>query len=189
MPWAFFLSLFLLLLSACPRPGDDPTKVDLTQYIETARSWAKTELQINAAIAKVREDQFVHDDLVISTLRPIVDVSQKYVQQLESHNPRTPPLRNVHLEYIEAWRAHYLAFASMIDAVEKKDYLQLAKANDDLLAAQNALADALTDLARLMQEAGLRSAPPGNQQSRPSAPSPGSPGSGGPASQMSPKGM
>lgn len=183
MPRAFFFSLFLLLLSACPRLGEDPTKVDLTQYIDTARSWAKTELQINAAIAKVREDQFVHDDLVLSTLRPIVDVSQKYVQQLESHHPRTPPLRNVHLEYIEAWRAHYLAFASMIDAVEKKDYIQLAKANDDLLAAQNALADALTDLARLMQEAGLRSAPPGNQQSR-SAPS-----SGGPASQMAPKGM
>ncbi|NOT56687.1 MAG: hypothetical protein HOP18_18975 [Deltaproteobacteria bacterium] len=184
MPWTFFFSLFLLLLSACPRPEADPTKADLTQYIETARSWAKTELQINAAIAKVREDQFVHDDLVISTLRPIVDVSQKYVQQLESHHPRTPPLRNVHLEYIEAWRAHYLAFSGMIDAVEKKDYIQLAKANDELLAAQNALADALTDLSRLMQETGLRSAPPSNQQSRPSAPSPG-----GPASQMAPKGM
>ncbi|MSQ46951.1 MAG: hypothetical protein EXR78_00960 [Deltaproteobacteria bacterium] len=141
-------------------------------------------MQINAAIAKVREDQFVHDDLILATLRPVVSVSQKYVQQLENHHPRTPPLRNVHLEYIEAWRAHYLAFASMIDSVEKKDYIQLAKASDDLLEAQRSVADALTDLARLMQEAGLRPAPPGNQQSRPPASS-----SAGPASQMSPKGM
>jgi hypothetical protein len=141
-------------------------------------------LQINAAIAKVREDQFVHDDLVISTLRPIVSVSQEYIQQLENHHPRTPPLRNVHLEYIEAWRAHYLAFASMIDSVEKKDYIQLAKANNDLLEAQSSVADALADLARLMREAGLRSDPPGDQQSRPSAPPPS-----GPDSEVSPKGM
>lgn len=180
---AFIVVLLTLLLSACPRPEVSSARDDLTQYMETARSWAATELQINAAIGKIREDQFVHDDVILATLRPIVDVSQKYVQQLENHHPRTPPLRNVHLEYIEAWRAHYLALATMIDSVEKKDYIQLAKANDDLLQAQRSVADTLADLARLMQEAGLRPPSSGDQKSSPFAPP--SPGSG---SEVSPKG-
>lgn len=177
------LTFCLFLLSACPRPEGTSAKEDLTQYIDKARLWAATEAQINNAIVKVREDQFVHDDLIIDTLRPVVGVSQEYVQQLENYQPRTPPLRNVHLEYIEAWRAHYLAFASIIDSVEKKDYIQLATSNNDLLEAQRSVSDALADLARLMREAGLRSDSPEDQQSTPPAPPPP-----GPGFEVSPKG-
>jgi hypothetical protein len=157
---------------------------DLTRYIDNARFWAATEAQINNAIATVREDQFVHDDVIIGTLRPVVGVSQEYVQQLENYQPRTPPLRNVHLEYIESWRSHYLALASIIDSVEKKDYIQLATSNNDLLEAQRSVSDALADLARLMREAGLRSDSPEDQQSTPPAPP-----SPGPGFEVSPKGM
>jgi hypothetical protein len=177
------LSLSFFLLSACPRPEGISAKEDLTQYIDKARLWAATEAQINNAIATVREDQFVHDDVITGTLRPVVGVSQEYVQQLENYQPRTPPLRNVHLEYIEAWRAHYLALASIIDSVEKKDYIQLAKSNNDLLEAQRSVSDALADLARLMREAGLRSDSPKDQQSTPPAPP-----SPGPGFEVSPKG-
>ena len=177
------LSLCLFFLSACPRPEGTSAKEDLTQYIDKARLWAATESQINNAVAKVREDQFVHDDLIIETIRPVVGVSQEYVQQLESYQPQTPPLRNVHLEYIEAWRAHYLALASIIDSVEKKDYIQLSKANNDLLEAQRSVSDALADLARLMREAGLRSESPKDQPSTPLAPPPA-----GPGFEVSPKG-
>ena len=161
------LTLCLLLLSACPRPEGTSAKADLTQYLDKARLWAAAEAQINNAIAKVRADQFVHDDVVIGTLRPIVGVSQEYVQQLENYHPQTPPLRNVHLEYVEAWRAHYLAIASIVDSVEKKDYIQLSQANNDLLEAQRSVSDTLADLARLMREAGLRVGSPGDQPSTP----------------------
>jgi len=174
-----YLYLSLCLLAACPRPEGTSTKEDLTQYIDKARLWAPTETQIINAIAKVREDQFVHDDMVIDTLRPIVGVSQEYVQQLENYHPRTPPLRNVHLEYIEAWRAHYFAIASIVTSMEKKDYIQLAQANNDLLEAQRSVSAALADLARLMREAGLRTGSPGNQPSTPPAPPPPGPGSEG----------
>jgi hypothetical protein len=87
------------------------------------------------------------------------------------------------LEYIEAWRAHYLALASIIDSVEKKDYIQLATSNNALLEAQRSVSDTLADLARLMREAGLRSDSPGNQQSTPPAPPPS-----GPGFEVSPKG-
>lgn len=180
---SFYLSLCLFLFSACPRSEGTSAKEDLTQYIDRARLWAASESQINNAVAKVREDQFVHDELIIETIRPVVGVSQEYVQQLENYQPQTPPLRNVHLEYIEAWRAHYLALASIVDSVEKKDYIQLSKANSDLLEAQRSVSDALADLARLMREAGLRSDSPGDQPSKPSAPPPLSPGF-----EVSPKG-
>lgn len=172
-----YLSLFLscLFLSACPRPQEADVKTDLTKYMDEARLWAATESQINNAIIAVRRDQFVHDDFTVNTLRPIVGVTQEYVQRLEKYQPQAKPLQNVHQEYIEAWRAHHFAIAGIIDCVEKKDYIQLAKANTDLLEAQRSVSDALSDLANLLQKAGLRSetAAPGQPSLSPPQESPG----------------
>jgi hypothetical protein len=153
------LLLYPLFLFGCSsREGN--VKDDLTQYMDKARLWAATEAQINNAIARVRQDQFVHDDFVAETLRPAVGIARDYVRELETYQPQTPPLHNVHQEYIEAWRAHYFAMAAVVDAVEKKDYIQLAKANTDLLEAQRSVSDALADLARLLREAGIQSETP-----------------------------
>ncbi len=161
------LPLFCLLLSGCAS-REGAIKEDLTEYLDKARLWATTEERINTAIAAVRRDQFVHDDFVSNTLKPVVGIAQTYVKELESHHPRTAPLINVHNEYIEAWRAHYFAMAAIVDAVEKKDYIQLAKDNSDLLEAQRSVSDALADLARLLREAKMRPEPPPGQ----TAPSP-----------------
>ena len=171
------LCLCLFFLSGCPRPQETNTKADLTKYMDEARSWAATEAQINNAIITVRRDQFVNDDVTIKTLKPIIGVAQEYVQRLENYHPQAKPLQNVHQEYIEAWRAHHFAIAAMTDAVEKKDYLQLAKANTDLLEAQRSVSDALSDLARLLREAGLRSetTAPNQPPPMPSQQSPGFP--------------
>jgi hypothetical protein len=157
----------ILFLIGCPAPQESRIKDDLTQYMDKARLWAATEAQINNAIAKVREDQFVHDDFVADTLKPAVGVAQEYVQELENYHPQTPPVYNVHQEYIEAWRAHYFAIAAVVDAVEKKDYIQLAKANSDLLEAQRSVSDALADLARLLREAGIQTETPSEQPPEP----------------------
>jgi len=142
------LCLSCLSLYGCPRPKEADVKEDLTKYMDQARLWTATEAQINNAIIAVRHDQFVHDDLTINTLKPIVGVTQGYVQQLEKYHPQAKPLQNVHQEYIEAWRAHHFAIAAIVDCVEKKDYVQLAKANTDLTEAQRSVSDALSDLAR-----------------------------------------
>lgn len=139
-------------------------KDDLLQYMDKARLWAATEGQINTAIAIVRRDQFVHDDLVSETLKPVIGVSREYVQELEQYRPHTPPLVNVHQEYIEAWRAHHFSLAALVDAVEKKDYIQLAQANNDLIEAQRSVSDALADLARLLREAGIQPEPSPEEQ-------------------------
>jgi membrane-bound lytic murein transglycosylase B len=155
-------TFYTLVLSGCSSKASN-VKEDLTKYMDQARLWAAVEAQINNAIASVRRDQFVHDDFVTETLKPVIGVAQQYVQQLENYQPRTPPLYNVHQEYIEAWRAHYFAMAALVDAAEKKDYIQLAKANNDLLEAQRSVSDALADLARLLREAGLQSQTPSEQ--------------------------
>jgi hypothetical protein len=158
--------LCLLILSNCSSKESN-VKADLTKYMDQARLWAAVEAQLNNAISSVRRDQFVHDDFVTETLKPVIGVAQQYVQQLENYQPGTPALYNVHQEYIEAWRAHYFAMAALMDAVEKKDYIQLAKANNDLLEAQRSVSDALADLARLLREAGLRSQVPAEQPPAP----------------------
>lgn len=128
--------------------------------MDQARLWAVAEARINNAISSVRRDQFVHDDFISETLKPVIGVAQQYVQQLENYQPRTPALYNVHQEYIEAWRAHYFALAAIVDAVDKKDYIQLAKANNDLIEAQRSVSDSLADLAHLLREVGIQSEPP-----------------------------
>lgn len=170
----FFQTLFLCLilsLQASCRSRTVNVKEDLLQYLEKARSWAVVEGQINRAIASVRIDQFVHDDFVKQMLKPAIDIAREHVQQLEQYQPKSPPLINVHQEYIEAWRAHHVALATIIDSVDKKDYIQLAKANNDLIQAQRSVSDALADLARLSREAGIQSEPAPGEQAKP--PSPG----------------
>jgi len=114
---------------------------------------------------KVRRDQFVHDEFIAETLKPTMQLVWNLIQELEQYRPQSPPLLNVHHEYTEAWRAHYFALAAMTDSAEKKDYVELAKANKDLLEAQRSLANALSDLARLLRETGIQQENPIKEQS------------------------
>lgn len=154
----------LLLQPAC-RSKTVNIKEDLSQYVEKVRAWATLEKPIKDAITKARRDQFVHDDFVLEALKPAVDASRHYVQELENYHPLTQPLINVHKEYIEAWRIHSLLLASIVDAIEKKDYIQLAKSNTDLFDAQQSSSATLEDLARLLQEAGIYKDPQQSQLS------------------------
>ena len=130
-------------------------KDDLQSYLEQAKQWTAAEEQIHQAVVTVQRDEFVHDDLVTATLKPMIDVSHDHVLALEQYRPQTPPLLNVHREYIEAWRALSLSIALIIDAMTKKDYILLAKAKKDLSEAQQLRSSALSNLARLFREAGL----------------------------------
>jgi hypothetical protein len=152
--WLLVLFLAGVGLSACRSKTTD-LKDDLRLYIGKANAWVVTEAQVNSAIVKVRRDHFVHDDLLLETLTPIEKTVWSLVQELEQYQPHSPPLLNVHHEYTEAWRAHYFALTAMTIAAERKDYVQLAKANKDLQEAQRSLANALSDLARLLRGTGL----------------------------------
>ncbi len=148
------LYLWFAVLSGC-QPEVVSIQDDLTAYMDQARLWAATEAKINNAIASVRKDQFVHDDFVLETMRPAVGIAREYVVELERYEPQSPALVQVHQGYIESWRAHEFALVSVVDAVERQDYIQLSRANDELLEAQRSVSDVLAALARLLREAGL----------------------------------
>ena len=150
----FVLCLWLAVLSAC-RPETVSVQDDLTAYMDQARLWAATEAKINDAIANVRKDQFVHDNFVLETMHPAIGVAREYVVELERYEPQSPALVQIHQGYIESWRAHEFALVSVVDAVERQDYIQLSRANGELLEAQRSVSDVLAALARLLREAGL----------------------------------
>jgi len=162
--WRFRLSfavcLWALVLYGCSRaPTESNVKADLEHYLDQARAWVAAEEQANAAIMKARADQFVHEDIVVGTLRPAINIVQKHIQTLEQYEPRTPSLTSLHQQYVKAWRTYPPAMTAVVDAMEKKDYVRLATAKDELMAAQNAVGMALNGLAGLMEETGLRQKP------------------------------
>ena len=163
------LSLLFIWLAVLPGCQFEEISVqdDLTTYMDQARLWAATEAKINNAIAGVREDQFVHDDFVLETIRPAIEVAREYVVELEGYEPQSPAVMQIHQGYIESWRAHEFALVSVVDAVERQDYVQLSRANDELLEAQRSVSDVLAALARLLREAGLA---PDTPTGRPLAP-------------------
>lgn len=163
-----YLCLWMLGLFGCSRaPQETHVKADLTQYLDQARAWVAAEEQINAAVMRVRADEFVHEDVVVGTLKPAIGIVQEHIQRLEQYQPRTPRLSGLHQQYIKAWRAHALAMTAVVEAMEKKDYVRLATAKDEMAAAQNTVGRALNDLAGLMEETGLRQKPAPSQASGP----------------------
>ncbi len=164
--WPTLLGLlaWIAVLSACQAEQQPDVRAELTTYMDQARLWAATEAKINTAIAGVRKDQYVHNDFVLATMRPAIGVAREYVAKLEQYEPHGSSLMSVHQGYIESWRAHEFAMVSIIDAVERQDYIQLSRANEELLEAQRAVSDSLAALARLLREAGLAPDAPTGQQ-------------------------
>jgi len=150
-----FLILCLLGAACAPESEVNVVQNDLATYMDKARIWAATEAEINNAISAVRRDQFVNDEYVLETLRPAIGTAREYVAKLEDYTPETEPVVSVHLGYIEAWRSHEFALSSIVDSVERKDYIQLSRSNDELLEAQRSVSDVLAALALLLREAGI----------------------------------
>jgi phage I-like protein len=153
-----------LLLGCASKPQEEDTfTTDMTQYLAKARTWVAAETKVNDAVVAVRRDQFVHDDLTIEQLKPALDVIKTHIDDLEKYQPRTPRVQDAHQRYIKAWRANHAALTEIVTSVEKKDYIYLATANGNLMAAQGMVAQALDELRSLMEEAGLLATPPPSQ--------------------------
>ena len=146
-------------------------KDDLEQYRARHTSWQETESKISGAIAIVRRDQFVHDDLTINVLTPFIGLTQEYVRQLEEYQPKTLPVSNIHQQYIEGWRAHQFAIAAAVDAAERQDYVQLAQATANLSQAEQSVVNTVSNLNRLAEQAGLIEKPVAQDLPASSAPS------------------
>lgn len=160
----FFLSLLCWVLwSACSPPQEHSLQDDVTRYLEKKQDWSLTENRMNTAIETVRRDHFVHDDLTINVLRPLIGMSQDHIRELEIYQPQTLQVSNIHQEYIEGWRTQQFAIAAAVDAAERGDYGQLSSANNDLLQAQQAVMTTNANLQQLAEKAGLLTPSPTEQ--------------------------
>ena len=160
----FLLSvLYCLLFSACSPPQEHSVQDDITQYLEKKQDWLLTENRMNTAIETVRRDHFVHDDLTINVLRPLIGLSQDHIRELEVYQPQTLPVSNIHQQYIEGWRAQQFAIAAAVDAAERQDYVQLSNANTDIFQAQQVVLNTDANLNQLAEQAGLRTPSPADQ--------------------------
>ena len=169
--WCLLLAaLCCVLLSACPSSQEYSIQDDIQHYLEKKQDWLTTENQMNAAIEIVRRDHFVHDDLTINVLTPFIVLSQEHIRQLEAYQPKTPPVLNIHQQYIEGWRAQQFAIAAAVDAAERQDYVQLSSANNDLFQAQQVIVNTNASLNQLAERAGL--SPSGSAEQTQPAPPP-----------------
>lgn len=155
--------LCCVLSSACPPPQEHSFQDDIKQYLEKKQDWLLTENRVNTAIETVRRDHFVHDDLTINVLRPLIGLSQDHIRELEGYQPWTLPVSNIHQQYIEGWRAHQFAIAAAVDAAERKDYTQLSSANNDIFQAQQVVKNTNANLNQLAEKAGLYTPGPADQ--------------------------
>ncbi len=161
------LLAFLCALSCTSPPARDPAVVeDVLQYVSKIKKWSRVEGEALQAIADVKRSQYVDDEYVVATLGGAMDDIQLHLAEIAQYQPVTPAVTAVHARYRKAWQDLHDAFAAVIEAMQRKDYVALAKGTERLKTAREELLMVAAALSILMEESGLTN--PENSQ-KPSA--------------------
>jgi len=151
-----FLTLVTALSCTSP-PARDPAVVeDVLDYVSKIKKWEPVEAKTLKAIKDVRENQFVDDEYVISTLSGVMDDMQLHLVEIERYRPRTAAVTEVHDRYRKAWSDLHDAFAAVIEAMERKDYLALSKATESLRTSRQELLLVAAGIDILLEDSGLK---------------------------------
>jgi hypothetical protein len=152
------LLLVLSLVLACSRPpAHDPAVVeDVLQYVAKIKKWEPVEAEALKAIHDVRRSQFVDDEYVVATLGAVMDDMQLHLAEIGRYQPRTPTVTEVHDRYRRAWQDLHDAFSSVIESMQRKDYVQLAKGTEALRTSREELLMVAAALSNLLEDSGLR---------------------------------
>jgi hypothetical protein len=148
----------LLIAVACTRPpARDPAVVeDVLQYVAKIKKWEPVEAEALKAIHDVRQNQFVDDDYVVATLGAVMDDMQLHLAEIDRYHPMTPTVGEVHERYRHAWEDLHDAFSTVIDSMQRKDYLQLSKGTEALRTSREELLMVAAALSILMEDSGLK---------------------------------
>lgn len=154
--------LVLLLLcavwSCTSPPAHDPAVVeDVLRYIAKIKKWEKVETEALQAIGDVKRSQYVDDEYVVATLSGAMDDIQLHLAEIAQYQPSTPAVTEVHGRYRKAWQDLHDAFTAVIDAMQRKDYVALAKGTDELKTSREELLMVAAALSILMEDSGLKS--------------------------------
>jgi hypothetical protein len=147
----------IFALSCSNPPARDPAVVeDVLRYVTKIKKWEPVETEALKAIKDVRESQFVDDEYVVATLGGIMDDVQLHLAEIARYQPRSPAVTEVHDQYRRAWQDLHDAFAAVIDAMERKDYLALSKGAEGLQTSRQELLLVAAALSILLEDSGLR---------------------------------
>jgi hypothetical protein len=160
------LVLALLVIAACTRPpARDPAVVeDVLQYVAKIKKWEPVEAEALKAIHDVRQSQFVDDEYVVATLGGVMDDVQLHLAEINRYQPMTPTVTEVHDRYRRAWQDLHDAFSTVIESMQRKDYMQLAKGTEALRTSREELLMVAAALSILLEDSGLKE-PDGGQRS------------------------
>jgi hypothetical protein len=152
------LPLVLLLAVACTRPpARDPAVVeDVLQYVAKIKKWEPVEAEALKAIHDVRQNQFVDDEYVVATLGAVMDDMQLHLAEIDRYQPMTPTVTEVHERYRHAWQDLHDAFSTVIESMQRKDYLQLSKGTEALRTSREELLMVAAALSILLEDSGLK---------------------------------
>jgi hypothetical protein len=156
---SFVLAMVLVVaLPACTRtPARDPAVVDdVVAYVDKIKKWEPVEIEVLRAIRDVRRSQYVDDDYVISTLGGTMSDVELHLEEIDRFQPRTARVAEVHARYTKAWHDLHDSFAAVIAAMQRKDYVALAKGTDAMGHARDDLVTVAAALSLLMKDAGLK---------------------------------
>jgi len=148
----------LVGIFACTSPPTrDPAVVeDVLAYVAKIKKWEPIELETLKAIKDVRESQYVDDEYVVATLSGVMDDMQLHLAEIERYQPRTAPVTEVHERYRKAWNDMHDSFTSVIESMERKDYVELSKGTEAMTRSRDELITVAAALNLLLKETGLK---------------------------------
>jgi hypothetical protein len=147
----------LLAIGCATTPAKDPAVVQETlAYVAQIKQWERVEVEVLKAIRDVQRSQFVDDDYVVATLGEVMDDVELHLAEIDAYKPRTPPVAEVHERYRTAWRDLHDSFALIIDTMERKDYVTLAKGTEAMRRSRGELITVAAALNLLLKETGLK---------------------------------
>lgn len=155
---AFLVTPVLVIALGCAStPTRDPAVVqDTLEYVAKIQQWERVEIEALTAMRQVQRSQFVDDDYVIATLGGVMDDVELHLAEIEAYRPRTRPVLDVHERYHAAWSDLYDAFALVIETMERKDYVTLAKGTEAMKRSRNDLVTVAAALSLLLKDTGLK---------------------------------
>ncbi len=152
------LVVLLILAAACTSPpARDPAVVeDVLEYVARIKKWEPVEVETLKAIKDVRESQYVDDEYVVATLGGVLDDMQLHLVEIDRYQPRTGAVTEVHERYRRAWKDLHEAFTAVIAAMERKDYVALAKGTESLRSSRQELLLVAAAIDILLEDSGLK---------------------------------
>ena len=156
--YRLLMAILLLGAGACMQapPRDPAVTQDVLTYVAKIKNWEPIEAEVLKTIRDLRRSQYVDDDYVVTTVGGIMDDVELHLEEIGRYQPRTVPVIQVHDRYRTAWRDLHDSFATIMRAMERKDYVDLSRGTEAMARSRDELVTVAAALNLLLKESGLK---------------------------------